>query len=64
MRVVCGGRDRGAAGRPVPEAIATRLVVSDRTVEAHMAQVFSKLGLEESPDAHRRVLAVLALLRA
>jgi len=31
---------------------------------AHMAQVFSKLGLEETGDQHRRVLAVLTLLRA
>ncbi len=46
------------------KAIAVRLFVTDRTVEAHMAQVFSKLGLEETPDQHRRVLAVLTLLRA
>jgi len=45
-------------------AIAERLVITDRTVEKHMAQIFTKLGLEESPDQHRRVLAVLALLRA
>ena len=44
-------------------AIAERLVVTDRTVEAHISQVFGKLGLEESPAAHRRVLAVLAFLR-
>ena len=45
-------------------AIAERLVITDRTVEKHMAQIFAKLGLDESPDQHRRVLAVLALLRA
>jgi serine/threonine-protein kinase len=44
-------------------AIGDRLYVTDRTVEAHMAQVLSKLGIEESPDQHRRVLAVLAFLR-
>ncbi len=46
------------------KAIAERLFVTDRTVEAHMAQVFSKLGIEESPGSHRRVLAVLTFLRA
>jgi DNA-binding NarL/FixJ family response regulator len=45
-------------------AIAERLFVTDRTVEAHVAAVFSKLGLEDGPDQHRRVLAVLTLLRA
>ena len=45
-------------------AIATRLTVTLRTVESHTYQIFQKLGLEESPDRHRRVLAVLALLRA
>jgi len=45
-------------------AIATRLVVTDRTVETHMTAIFGKLGLEETPDVHRRVLAVLTLLRA
>ena len=45
-------------------AIATRLTVTLRTVESHTYQIFQKLGLVESPDRHRRVLAVLALLRA
>ncbi len=45
-------------------AIAARLVVTDRTVETHMTAIFGKLGLEETPDVHRRVLAVLALLRS
>jgi DNA-binding NarL/FixJ family response regulator len=44
-------------------AIAGRLVVTDRTVEAHIKQIFMKLGLAESREQHRRVLAVLAFLR-
>ena len=44
-------------------AIANRLYVTERTVEAHITQVFHKLHLPESPDQHRRVLAVLAFLR-
>jgi DNA-binding NarL/FixJ family response regulator len=45
-------------------AIAARLFVTERTVEAHVTQIFQKLRLTESPDQHRRVLAVLTFLRA
>jgi DNA-binding NarL/FixJ family response regulator len=45
-------------------AIAARLFVTERTVEAHVTQIFQKLRLTESPDQHRRVLAVLAFLRS
>ena len=34
------------------------------TVEAHVTQILLKLGLAESRDQHRRVLAVLTFLRA
>jgi DNA-binding NarL/FixJ family response regulator len=44
-------------------AIADRLVVTERTVEAHTTQIFSKLDLQPSRDSHRRVLATLAYLR-
>ena len=44
-------------------AIATTLVIGDKTVETHVASIFSKLALEEAPDDHRRVLAVLTWLR-
>ncbi|MDQ3691502.1 MAG: helix-turn-helix transcriptional regulator, partial [Chloroflexota bacterium] len=45
-------------------AIASRIFVTERTVEAHVTQIFQKLDLPASTDQHRRVLAVLAFLRA
>jgi DNA-binding NarL/FixJ family response regulator len=45
------------------KAIASRLFVTERTVEAHVKQIFLKLHLDANPDSHRRVLAVLAYLR-
>ena len=44
-------------------AIADRLSVIDRTIESHIARIFTKLGLSPGPDGNRRVLAVLAYLR-
>ena len=46
------------------KAIAARLFVTERTVEAHVKQIFLKLRLDVNPESHRRVLAVLAYLRA
>jgi DNA-binding NarL/FixJ family response regulator len=46
------------------QAIAGRLSETEDTIEAHISQVFAKLHLPESPDEHRRVLAVLAFLRS
>jgi DNA-binding NarL/FixJ family response regulator len=44
-------------------AIAERLFIAERTVEAHVTRIFTKLAIHESPDLHRRVLAVLTYLR-
>ena len=45
-------------------AIGERMFLSPKTVEAHISQIFMKLDLRPGPDQHRRVLAVLAYLRA
>src|ERR1700729_455555 len=44
-------------------AIADALVVTLKTLEGHISQIFLKLGLREAADEHRRVAAVLAYLR-
>jgi serine/threonine-protein kinase len=55
LTLIAEGRSNGA--------IAQQLWLSRKTVESHVSRIFVKLDLRESPDDHRRVLAVLALLR-
>ena len=45
-------------------AIAATLVISERAVEKHVSNIFSKLGLAPSDADHRRVLAVLRYLES
>ncbi len=56
LRLMAEGRSNAA--------IAARLVVTPGAVEKHVTSILGKLGLEESPEAHRRVLAVLRFLDA
>jgi len=44
--------------------VARELVVTVAAVERHVTSIFDKLGLRQSPDQHRRVLAVLNYLQA
>jgi len=45
-------------------AIADRLAIGEGAVEKHVSHIFSKLALEPDDSDHRRVLAVLAFLKA
>ncbi|WP_344439241.1 response regulator transcription factor [Kitasatospora nipponensis] len=45
-------------------AVAKQLVVSDGAVEKHVSNIFLKLGLSQSSEDHRRVLAVLTYLNS
>jgi DNA-binding NarL/FixJ family response regulator len=56
LALVAEGRSNGA--------IAQRLGMSQKTLEAHVRQILLKLDLPESHDDHRRVLAVLTYLRS
>jgi DNA-binding NarL/FixJ family response regulator len=62
------GRERevlaGMADGESNRGIARRLFLSERAVERHITAIFAKLGVRASEDGHRRVLAVLAYLRA
>ena len=44
--------------------VAADLVVTVAAVERHVTSIFDKLGLHQSPEQHRRVLAVLNYLRS
>jgi DNA-binding NarL/FixJ family response regulator len=56
LELMAGGRSN--------RGIADALVVTQHAVEKHITGIFSKLDVPEAPEDHRRVLAVLAFLRA
>lgn len=54
LSLVAQGRSNGA--------IAESLVLTDKTVESHIAHILAKLDLPQAPEDHRRVLMVLVWL--
>jgi serine/threonine-protein kinase PknK len=44
--------------------IAHKIFVTEGTVEKHVRSILMKLGVSETADDHRRVLAVMAFLDA
>jgi DNA-binding NarL/FixJ family response regulator len=56
LGLIAEGRSNGG--------IARELVVTVAAVERHVTSIFDKLGLDQSADQHRRVLAVLMYLKA
>jgi DNA-binding NarL/FixJ family response regulator len=56
LALMAEGRSNGGIGRS--------LWVTEGTVEKHVRSILSKLGLAETPDEHRRVLAVITFLDA
>jgi serine/threonine-protein kinase len=40
------------------------MFLAPKTVEGHVRNIFTKLGLVDAPDDHRRVLAVLTFLKS
>jgi DNA-binding CsgD family transcriptional regulator len=53
----------GLIAQGYSNAASAMLVVTEGTVAEHIRNIFDKLNLPESPDQHRRVLAVLTYLR-
>ncbi|MGP0052904.1 MAG: response regulator [Solirubrobacteraceae bacterium] len=45
-------------------AIAERLFITEHTIEKHIKNIFATLGLPQSTDDHRRVLAVITYLNS
>ena len=58
-REILGLMAEGHSNRRITEIC----FLSPKTVESHVRSIFMKLGLPETPDSSRRVLAVLTYLR-